>query len=252
MSIVAGSPAFMTVAKSNQALFSDTASNDLLLGVHNLGQRILLGVSNNPSVVEISSSNVNVTSSMQVQMMTVGGQMIGTGTNVVFSPIASGFTADNTSGVGIGSESVQTTTVTPDPNHWFIATTNVLFSYLNISGNEQSFASGAVAFTGKYASVDYVLVNDNVSLVLTGSGGVFCFGFDSVTDESAVFRCYYNKSTATNAPQDYYLLRGSAFATAMLPTFTTLFLQYNTSDNGGKTFTSCPVSTFRITRLSVA
>lgn len=271
MSIIPSSPAFMTVAKSNFSFFPETASNDLLLGVHTNSQRILFGVADSPSIMQISNSNINFNGTMQAQMMAVGGQVIGTGTNVLFSPIAPGFQIidDNEgTGIGIGLERIQvnagffqwsdTTAMNVSANQTFNSSSVfTLFPYSDISGSEQEFSKNAVSFTGKYISQDFALANDSQSITLTGPAGMFCFGFDSlITDQSnvvenIVFRCYYNKDTFNNAFQNYYSLNGSQFVTAKLSPYTTVAIQYVPADNIGLSFTLDPSVTFRITRLSV-
>lgn len=270
------SPAFFVAARSNQSYFGDASTNDLVIGVNSASQRILMGISDGgTSALQISESNVTINGMFQSNMLIVGGEIIGTGSTVVFSPISPGFHIiddDEGTGIGIGTERIQLTAgflqwadVTPItaaagqtfPNGGS-SVTYMAFPYANVAATEQSFSKNAISFTGKYISQDFALVNDGVSIVLTGPSGMFCIGFDFISsnitkfDESIVFRVYYNKSTTTTYLQNYYSLSGSQFINVMLPSYTTLMIQFLTQDNqDASTFVLDPNCVFRMTRMSV-
>jgi hypothetical protein len=272
MTAISSAPAFMTVAKSNLTYFPEASNNDLVIGIHQNTQRILFGVSDSPSILQISNSNIQIAGTMKAQMIAVGGQIIGTGTDVVFSPIAPGFKIIDEgegTGVGIGQERIQlqsgflqwanTTTMLINPDQTISNSLQYLyFAYDQVSGDEKDFTKNALAFTGKYISQDFVLINDSLSIVLTGPSGMFCLGFDFIStnlkqfDETITFRCYYNKKTSDSIFQNYYSIKGSQFINIMLPSYSTLQVIFNPADNPGNSLSILDSSiNLRITRLSI-
>lgn len=268
------STAFITVAKSNASYFPESSSNDLLIGTFNDTQRILLGPANYPSLMQISNSNVTIGGMFEADMVAVGGQIIGTGSEVIFSPINPNWQIiDQTegTGIGIGQQRVHlnnaflqwgnTTIMELNDNQQFSSSSSphdLTFTYNNLTNvDETTHSKSYVNVTGKIISSDFVISNDSKLFLLAGPTGLFTFGFDNISsdlgesDESLVFRCYYNKKTITTTPQNYYLLKGSQFVTALLPSYSTLIIKFYTEDNPGKSFTLTPGLIFRITRLSV-
>jgi hypothetical protein len=282
----ANSSAFFTVSKSNSSYFPDSGSNDLIIGIQDNTQNILFGIESNTSILKISNSNVTIGGSLITEMIAVSGQIIGTGTNVVFSPISTGFGLTNPTdlsmGIGLGPQRVQiqnsfiqwpnsTTMPVLESQSYNSNTANILFQYDNIldasnnSNNpvpEQTFSQTTISITGKQISQDFVLSNGKNKFYLTAPSGMFSLGFDSINtlnkeyDETIVFRCYYNKKTQQdNIPQGYYYIKGSQFINAMFPKYSRIYLIYDPIDNPSKSFTldgsQYSSTKFRITRLSV-
>ena len=267
---MASSPAFLTVAKSNQAYFPEAMSNDLIIGTFSNSQRILFGVADNPSLMQISNSNISIGGQFKADMVAVGGQIVGTGTSVVFSPIAPGWKIldDNEgTGIGIGLERVQ---VSSGFLQWANSTTcsilggqllsnisNLLFDYDSVVRDEKQFSKSAINFTGKYISQDFALQNNKHTMFLTGPGGLFTIGFDifdcdvASNSENFTFRCYYNKSTDSMGFQNYYSIKGSQFITVMLPSYGSIKFVYNPADNQGVVITPYPSNIIRLSRISV-
>jgi hypothetical protein len=264
--------AFVTIAKSNSTLFPESLSNDLLIGTLSNSQRILFGTAENPSLMTIASSNVKIGGSFAAEMIAIGGQIIGTGTELVFSPISTGWAitdnADKSIGIGLGPQRIQftnsflqwshTTTMPVTENQPFNTTiTNVGFQYQNLDLDETTFSKASVSILGKQISQDFALDNNSTKFVLTGPSGVFTIGFDQVTtlvkdyDETIKFRLYYNKRTDLNNFENYFVLNGSQFVTVMLPNYCQLIVKYDPSDNPSKSFTLNTSTVLRMTRLTV-
>jgi hypothetical protein len=272
---------FFTVSKSNALYFPESMSNDLIIATRENTQNILFGLVDSPSVMKITNSNVSVGGSFDAKMIAVGGQIIGTGTNVVFSPISTGWSitdqADPAMGIGLGPQRVQlansflqwqnTTFMPVTENQSFSSNSiaNIGFQYNTLSSYipEQTFLRGNISIIGKQLSQDFILSKDSDKYMLTGPAGIFTLGFDLIEtnlnltnhdyNENIILRCYYNKKTENNnATQGYYPLKGSQFITVMLPSSTQFYIQFNHNDNPNTTTfelkTSCIL---RITRLTV-
>lgn len=264
--------AFLTIAKSNASYFPEAQRNDIVIGGQNDTQKILFGIAQNPSIMQISNSNIAIGGSFTAEMIAVGGQMIGTGTNVVFSPISTGWSImdkeDPVVGIGFGPQRVQitnsllqwqnTTTMAVIENQIFNSNSvkNILFQYDGLDIQEATFTKNNVSIYGKQVSQDIALASSTDTFILTGPSGMFTLGFDKVCtdidfDESITFRCYYNKKTDNDILSYYYTVKGSQFINVMLPSFTQLVIKFYPSDNVGKSFNLNVSSIFRLTRLSL-
>ena len=258
---------FLSFAKSNQSFFPESLSDDIIIGIKSNTQRILFGVENAPSVMRISDSNVTIGAQLNADMIAIGGQIIGTGTNVVFSPIDPGWNIvdEQATGFGIGKERFQitsgfvqwaNTTIISVPPQTLNITSNIYFNYNDIDKTENVFSKGSINFSGKYISPDFALRNNSFIFNLTGPGGVFTLGFDYINCnlgqyfENLIIRCYYNKSTDYDSFTNFYLIKGSEFVTTMFPSYSALKFVFDTTDNNGITFIPETMN-LRITRLSV-
>jgi hypothetical protein len=269
---------FFTVSKSNALYFPESMSNDLIIATKETTQNILFGLVDSPSIMTISNSNVSIGGSFDAQMIAVGGQIIGTGTNVIFSPVSTGWTitdqADPAMGIGLGPQRVQlansflqwqnTTFMPVTENQPFNSNSidNIGFQYNTLSSSipQETFLRGNISIIGKQISQDFVLSEDSYKYMLTGPAGIFTLGFDFIQtslnnndyDEDLILRCYYNKKTQNiNATQGYYPLKGSQFITVMLPSSTQFNIQFNHNDNPNKSFILDSSCILRITRLTV-
>jgi hypothetical protein len=266
--------AFLTVAKSNAAYFPESQSNDLVIGAVDDTQKILVGIADNPSIMKISNSNISIGGSFTAEMIAVGGQIIGTGTTVVFSPISTGWAfsddTDPSMGIGIGNQRVQfqnsfpqwsnTTTMYVSENQSYNSNTigtTLGFQYNNMDIQEYTYTRDSVSIFGKQISQDFVLSSSSDKFLMTGPAGLFSIGFDFVStntiayDESLVFRCYFNKKTDNIIFQNYYSIKGSQFINVMLPSYTQLVLRFFPEDNVGKSFILDTSTKLRITRSTI-
>jgi hypothetical protein len=202
----ANSSAFFTVSKSNSSYFPDSGSNDLIIGIQDNTQNILFGIESNTSILKISNSNVTIGGSLITEMIAVSGQIIGTGTNVVFSPISSGWTninetepTDPTIGIGIGEHLLQvqnsfvqwpnSTTMLAHENQNYTSNAgvqNVSFQYTNSTFPESNFSHASISITGKQISQDFALSKELSStdyknkFFLTAPNGLFSIGFETI------------------------------------------------------------------------
>ena len=265
-------PMFITMAKSNQSFFPESSSNDVVIGVRDNQQTILFGVADSPSVVRISNSNMLVSGRMQTDNMAVGGQIVGTGSKVLFSAIDPGWQVSNDedSGIGIGVQRVQ---VNAGFFNWgnvcqvniasgvfsLVGGNDLPLGYSGLTSTEQSYSKNNVSFDGKPLTGDIVISNDNKTINVVGPGGAFSFGFHIINtsaggsfDENVVFRCYYRKSSTMSTFANYYLLKGTQWVTTSLPSYGGLRLVYHPADNGGATLQLTSGTIFMINRISVA
>jgi hypothetical protein len=264
-------PMFITMAKSNQSFFPESASNDVVIGVREEQQTILFGVADSPSVVRISNSNMLVNGPIQTDNMAVGGQIVGTGSQVLFSAIDPGWQVLNNddSGIGIGVQRVQVNSgflnwgnvcqVNIESGVFSASGSNdVLLGYPAITTTEQSYSKNNVSFDGKPLTGDIVIGNDNKTINIVGPGGAFSFGFHVLNtsaggsfDENVVFRCYYRKSSTMSTFANYYLLKGTQWITTSLPSYGGLRIVYDPADNGNAPLELTSGTIFMINRLSV-
>jgi hypothetical protein len=264
-------PGFFTIAKSNQSYFPETQSNDVIIGIKDNQQKILFGVADAPSMMQITNSNITIGGQFKADGVAVGGQIIGTGTNVIFSSIDHGWQVTNNEdiGLGIGNNRVQINNsflqwgnmakLVAQCNWVYDGTTNsnIFFNYTTLTATEEQYQKNSINVNGKAVSFDFTLQDDEQTINLTGPGGVFTFGFDALNStvsnyvENINVRCYYRKTNMTPSFANYYMLKGSQWITTSLPHYGGLKLIYKAEDNNGNTFTMGSNVSFSITRVSV-
>lgn len=264
-------PGFFTIARSNQSYFPETHSNDVIIGIKDMQQKILFGVADAPSVMQITNSNITIGGQFQAEAVAVGGQIIGTGTNVIFSSIDPGWQVTNNDdvGLGIGNNRVQINNsflqwgnmakIAVQSNRIYggSVNSNLLLDYNSLTVTEQNYQKNSINFNGKPVSFDFTLQNDEHTIILTGPGGVFTFGFDALNTASSNWvenlqvRCYYRKTNLTPSFANYYMLKGTQWITTSLPHYGGLKLVYKAEDNNGNTMTMGSNVSFSITRISV-